>query len=183
MIPLLIMAGASALSSGMQQGAQVRQAIEKSNAENRGIIDWNQGLAIREAYRNGLAQVGMAQQKRAIALQGHKAAEAGLQAAGAAEANAAATGAIGASARAVAADVKQSVGEYQAEVEQNLENVILNYNLSLEAGANEAAGMIKRPTKLGVPGDMEILGRSLLSGAITAGSAYASSKLRLNQQP
>lgn len=179
MIPLLIMASASAASSGLQQGAANKAAIEKSNAENKGIIDWNQGLTIREAYRSGLAKVGLAQQKRAVALNTHKAREAGLSAASEAEANAAATGAIGASAEAVAADVAQRVGEFEADNATNMENVILNYNMQVESTALETASNVRYPTRLGVPGSMEVLGRATASGAITAGSVYSQSLFNL----
>lgn len=179
MTPLLMMAGANALSGSLQQVSAKKEALRQSTEENLGIAEQNLQGQVRSAYRVGLTRLGMAYQQRQLALQNTQAREAGLRAASEAEANAAAVGAIGASADAVKTDVDREVGDFLAAQADQRELVNLNYNTQIEAISQEARARIVHPRKLKVPSDWEIWGQSALSGAVSAGTAYASSKLSL----
>jgi len=179
MLPLLVMAGATAASSALQQTSAVKSALRGSIEQNRGIVEQNLQGQIRSAYRIGLTRMGLAYQQRQLALQTSKARELGLQAGSEAEANAGATGAIGASATAVATDIKREVGEFEQAQDTQRELTNLNYNTQVEGIAQEAKARIINPTHVRTPSDWNILGTSLAAGAISAGSAYYQSKLSL----
>lgn len=178
-LPLLLMAGATAASSALQQTSAVKSALQASIEQNKGIVEQNLQVQVRSAYRVGLARLGLAQQQRQLAQQNSAARELGLKAASEAEANAGATGAVGASAEAVASDITREVGDFlQAQdVQREINN--LNYNTQVESIAQEAKAQIISPTHLRVPSDWSILGRSIAQGATQAGATYYQSKLSL----
>lgn len=178
-LPLLLMAGATAASSALQQTSAVRSALQASIEQNKGIIEQNLQGQVRAAYRVGLTRLGLAYQQRQLAQQSSAARELGLKAASEAEANAGATGAVGASAEAVTSDITREVGDFlQAqEIQREINN--LNYNTQIESITQEAQARVIHPTRVRVPSDWSILGRSLAQGAIQAGTAYYTSKLSL----
>ena len=178
-LPLLLMAGATAASSALQQTSAVRSALQTSIEQNKGIIEQNLQGQVRAAYRVGLTRLGLAYQQRQLAQQSSAARELGLKAASEAEANAGATGAVGASAEAVTSDIEREVGDFLQSQETQREINNLNYNTQIESITQEAKARVINPTRLRVPSDWSILGRSLAQGAIQAGTAYYTSKLSL----
>lgn len=178
-LPLLLMAGATAASSALQQTSAVKSALQASIEQNKGIVEQNLQGQVRAAYRVGLTRLGLAYQQRQLAQQSSTARELGLKAASEAEANAGATGAIGASAEAVTSDIEREVGDFLQSQETQREINNLNYNTQVEAIAQEAKARVINPTHLRVPSDWSILGRSLAQGAIQAGATYYTSKLSL----
>ena len=178
-LPLLLMAGATAASSALQQTSAVKSALQASIEQNKGIVEQNLQGQVRAAYRVGLARLGLAHQQRQLAQLSSTARELGLKAASEAEANAGATGAIGASAEAETSDIEREVGDFLQSQETQREINNLNYITQVEAIAQETKARVINPTHLRVPSDWSILGRSLAQGAIQAGATYYTSKLSL----
>lgn len=178
-LPLLLIAGATAASSALQQTAATKTALQSSIEQNKGIVEQNLQSQVQAAYRVGIVRLGLAQQQRQLAQQTSRARELGLQAASEAEANAGATGAVGASAVAVASDIEREVSDFTQEQENQRELLNLNYNTQVTAIQQEAKAKIVNPTHLRVPSDWSILGRAVAQGATQAGATYYSSKLSL----
>ena len=66
-LPLLLMAGATAASSALQQTSAVKSALQASIEQNKGIVEQNLQGQVRAAYRVGLTCLGLAYQQRQLA--------------------------------------------------------------------------------------------------------------------
>ena len=65
-LPLLLMAGATAASSALQQTSAVKSALQASIEQNKGIVEQNLQGQVRAAYRVGLTRIGLAHQQRLL---------------------------------------------------------------------------------------------------------------------
>lgn len=170
MLPALFaVAGASALQS-LVGGMQQRKQIEAQNKETARVNQLNtleafQGVSAIEVQRGRLRQ----QTAKTLALVDRRAEEE----AATTGAVAAAAGVKGASVDAVRMDIDRAEQEAQFEIEQ--QHVTQEYDLNqrireLMVSTKNSLGSMQK-----VPSTGSIIGGALLSGALSAGSQYASS--------
>jgi len=170
MLPALFaVAGASALQSligGMQQRKQIEAQNKETARVNRiNTLEAFQGVSAIEVQRGRLRQ----QTAKTLALVDRRAEEE----AATTGAVAAASGVKGASVDAVRMDIDRAEQEAQFEVEQ--QHVTQEYDLNqrireLMVSTKNSLGSMQK-----VPSTGSIIGGALLSGALSAGSQYASS--------
>lgn len=170
MLPALFaVAGASALQ-GLLGGMQQRKQIQAQNAETARVnllntLEAFQGVSAIEVQRGRVRQ----QTAKNLALVDRRAAEE----ASTTGAISAAAGVKGASVDAVRADIDRAEQEARFELEQQ--------HIAQEHDLNQRVRelMVSTKNNLGsmqkVPSTGNIIGGALLSGALSAGSAYASS--------
>ena len=170
MLPALFaVAGASALQS-LVGGMQNRKQIEAQNKETARVNAINtleafQGVSAIEVQRGRLRQ----QTAKTLSLVDRRAEEE----AASTGAVAAAAGVKGASVDAVRMDIDRAEQEAQFEIEQ--QHVTQEYDLNqrireLMVSTKNSLGSMQK-----VPSTGSIIGGALLSGALSAGSQYASS--------
>lgn len=170
MLPALFaVAGASALQSligGMQQRKQIEAQNKETARVNRiNTLEAFQGVSAIEVQRGRLRQ----QTAKTLALVDRRAEEE----AATTGAVAAAAGVKGASVDAVRMDIDRAEQEAQFEIEQ--QHVTQEYDLNqrireLMVSTKNSLGSMQK-----VPSTGSIIGGALLSGALSAGSQYASS--------
>lgn len=170
MLPALFaVAGASALQSlvgGMQQREQIKaQNKETARVNQINTLEAFQGVSAIEVQRGRLRQ----QTAKTLALVDRRAEEE----AATTGAVAAAAGVKGASVDAVRMDIDRAEQEAKFEVEQ--QHVTQEYDLNqrireLVVSTKNSLGSMQK-----VPSTGSIIGGALLSGALSAGSQYASS--------
>lgn len=166
---LFAVAGASALQSmvgGMQQQKQIKaQNKETARVNAINTLEAFQGVSAIEVQRGRLRQ----QTAKTLALVDRRAEEE----AAATGAVAAAAGVKGASVDAVRMDIDRAEQEAQFEIEQ--QHITQEYDLNqrireLMVSTKNSFGSMQK-----VPSTGSIIGGALLSGALSAGSQYASS--------
>lgn len=170
MLPALFaVAGASALQSlvgGMQQREQIKaQNKETARVNQINTLEAFQGVSAIEVQRGRLRQ----QTAKTLTLVDRRAEEE----AATTGAVAAAAGVKGASVDAVRMDIDRAEQEAQFEIEQ--QHVTQEYDLNqrireLMVSTKNSLGSMQK-----VPSTGSIIGGALLSGALSAGSQYASS--------
>lgn len=172
-------AAVSAISAANAAGSSNKAAAKTSIAQNEAIIKANVANTVRTGYRVGMLNMQRGLSKRLAQQKGFDTTVLAQEALGKATANQAASGTIGASADAVSNDIRQKLGEAQAQQQEDFEVMGENFNAQLAEIVNQGQAAVEAPMKVKLQSGGDIAGNALLAGAVTFGSMYAKSKFDL----
>jgi len=171
-------ASSAAGAAGSSINAQNRQVI----AQNKNIVEANIENTIRTGYRVGLLNMQQGQAKKDAIQMGFDTTAAAQQVMSANTANAAASGTVGASVQAVATDIKQKLGEAQAQQESAWNLQLTNFDVELHnlitQGKDSLSGANGQVQSLGTSSG-SLLGNAVLSGVAQFAGMYAQRSMTL----
>lgn len=167
------------------QASGIRNANSASKAEGEAIVKERLNATIRNSYNTALGQMQLGLGKRQLQQQSADISAGGVGALGDVQLGIASTGSIGASTAAIETDVQMKVDQAQANTANEFENMLQNYNNELDLMVLNTAQ--SEPTvhenRYDGPSTGAIIGSSLLAGAVSFASNYASRQFKLGLGP
>lgn len=185
MIPFLVAAGLTAAATYAQgisaKNSAIRSANSASRAEGEQIREERINTMVANSYQAAFGQLQLALQKRQAAGAQADVREYSLIANSEQDAVNAAGDTIGASVQAVSSDIAQRLADAEATIEANLEQEIVNYNMSLDnivLNTKANSPTVRKNEYIG-PSNGQILFSAIVSTAADFAGSYATRRANL----
>lgn len=176
----------AAKAGGKQASRTINQQNMQSVADNEAVVRSNMQSIVRTNYKAGMLNMQLGLRKKQLLQEGHSVTAQTQQVLGAANVNAAAAGSVGSSVDAVVNDITMKAGEAQAQLRENYNQELTNFNNELESIALNNDGAIQSARKyesFGAPegpSSAQMWGTALMAGAGTFMSLYGQKSQNLN---
>lgn len=171
----------SIFGGNAQKKAAYKQLAQQAESESKQVIAERLGTTIQNAYSAAYSQMQLGLQKRQAAQEWGAVTAASLAAKSDASVGIASTGTMGASAQAVLSDIDKKTNETLAAVYTNYDSAAqaYNYDLDMMRISTRVGQPVANSYKYTGPSTGSIIAGSLLQGAATFASGYASSVFKL----